>query len=84
MHNLYPVEVLSLALRAKGMALYELVQGAAGTANNYGVSVGISKIEYKIWTVSIAYNCIQLVLSYFSFPKPMDCHLKRLILCLRH
>jgi hypothetical protein len=69
MHNLYPVEILSLALRAKGMALYGLVQGAAGTANNYGISVGISKIGYKIWTVYIAYNCIQLVLSYFLFPE---------------
>ncbi|CZR67805.1 related to lactose permease [Phialocephala subalpina] len=69
MHNLYPVEILSLALRARGMALYGLIQGAAGTANQYGISVGINKIGYKIWTVFIAYNCIQLVLSYFFFPE---------------
>ncbi|KAH7309323.1 MFS sugar transporter-like protein [Rhexocercosporidium sp. MPI-PUGE-AT-0058] len=69
MHNLYPVELLSLHLRAKGMALYGLVQGAAGTVNNYGISVGINKIGYKIWVVYIGYNCIQLVLSYFIFPE---------------
>jgi MFS family permease len=69
MHNLYPVEILNLSLRAKGMALYGLVQGAAGTVSQYGISVGINKIGYKIWVVYIAYNSIQLVLSYFVFPE---------------
>ncbi|EKD20139.1 uncharacterized protein L3040_002188 [Drepanopeziza brunnea f. sp. 'multigermtubi'] len=69
MHNLYPVELLSLALRAKGMALYGLIQGAAGTVNNYGISVGINKIGYKIWVVYVGYNLVQLVLAYFIFPE---------------
>ncbi|KAJ5643964.1 uncharacterized protein N7484_006471 [Penicillium longicatenatum] len=69
MHNLYPVEVLSLALRAKGMGLYSLIQGGASAAQSYGISVGINKIGYKIWVVYIAYNSIQLVLSYFFFPE---------------
>lgn len=69
MHNLYPVELLSLTLRAKGMGLYGLIQGAAGTVQNYGISVGIQKIGYKIWCVYIVYNTIQLVLSYFIFPE---------------
>lgn len=68
-HNLYPVEVLSLALRAKGMGLYGLVQGAAGTVSSYGISVGIQKIGYKIWVVYIVYNTIQLGLSYLLFPE---------------
>lgn len=69
MHNLYPIEILSLALRAKGMGLYGLVQGAAGVVNTYGISVGINKIGYKIWVVYIVYNTIQLGLSYFIFPE---------------
>lgn len=69
MHNLYPVELLALVLRAKGMGLYGLIQGAAGTVQNYGISVGIQKIGYKIWVVYIVYNAIQLVLSYFIFPE---------------
>ncbi|KAK9481139.1 general substrate transporter [Lipomyces japonicus] len=69
MHNLYPVEILSLPLRAKGMALYGVIQGAAGTINTYGISVGISKIGYKIYTVFIVYNTIQLLLVYFLFPE---------------
>lgn len=60
-HNLYPVEILSLPLRAKGMGLYGVIQGAAGAIEAYGISIGISKVGYKIWVVYIAYNCLQLV-----------------------
>ncbi|KAF3924939.1 hypothetical protein ABW21_db0208833 [Orbilia brochopaga] len=69
MHNLYPVEILSLVLRAKGMGLYGLIQGAAGTVQSYGISVGINKLGYKIWCVYIVYNFLQLILSYFIFPE---------------
>lgn len=69
MHNLYPVEILSLALRAKGMGLYGLIQGGAGAVQSYGISVGIADIGYKIWVVYIVYNSIQLLLSYFLFPE---------------
>ncbi|KAL4794588.1 general substrate transporter [Aspergillus venezuelensis] len=69
MHNLYPVEILSLPLRAKGMGLYGLIQGGASAVQTYGISVGIDKIGYKIWVVYIAYNSLQLLLSYFIFPE---------------
>lgn len=69
MHNLYPVEILSLPLRAKGMGLYGLIQGAASAVQTYGISIGISKVGYKIWVVYIVYNTVQLILSYFAFPE---------------
>lgn len=69
MHNLYPIELLSLQLRAKGMGLYNFWQGACGTLNNYGISIGLQKLEYKIWVVFIVYNSIQLVAAYFLFPE---------------
>ena len=69
MHNLYPVELLALVLRARGMGFYGLVQGAAGTVQNYGISVGIEKLGYKIWCVYIVYNTLQLVAAYFIFPE---------------
>lgn len=69
MHNLYPVEILSLPLRAKGMALYSLVQAAAGVVQSYGISVGIAKVGYKIWVIYIVYNLIQLIVAYFVFPE---------------
>lgn len=69
MHNLYPVEVLSLPLRAKGMGFYNMVQGAAGVVQSYGISVGIAKVGYKIWVVYIVYNTLQLIAAYFIFPE---------------
>lgn len=60
-HNLYPVEILSLPLRAKGMGLYGVIQGACGAVEAYGISIGISKVGYKIWCVYIVYNALQLV-----------------------
>ena len=69
MHNLYPIEILSLPLRAKGMGLYGLIQGGAGAAQTYGISVGIAKVGYKIWVVYIVYNSVQLVLSWLFFPE---------------
>ena len=69
MHNLYPVEVLALPLRARGMGLYGIIQGAAGTVQQYGISIGFQKIGYKLWCVYVVYNLVQLVLSYFIFPE---------------
>lgn len=69
MHNLYPIEILSLPLRAKGMGLYSLIQGGASAVQSYGIGVGIAKVGYKIWVVYIVYNTVQLILSYFIFPE---------------
>ncbi|KAJ2907248.1 sugar transporter [Zalerion maritima] len=78
MHNLYPVELLSLPLRAKGMGLYAMVQGAAGVVNNYGISVGIDEVGYKIWVVFIVYNCLQLIAAYFLFPETSKLSLEQM------
>lgn len=69
MHNLYPVEILSLPLRAKGMGLYSAFQSAAGVVNTYAISLGIQQLGYKIWAVYIGYNLVQLIASYFIFPE---------------
>lgn len=78
MHNLYPVEILALVLRAKGMGLYGLIQGAAGTIQNYGISVGIDKLGYKIWCVYIVYNFLQLIVAYFVFPETFKLSLEEI------
>jgi hypothetical protein len=54
------------------MGLYGMIQGAAGTVQNYGISVGINKLGYKIWVVYIVYNCLQLVAAYFLFPETVS------------
>ncbi|KAF7531573.1 hypothetical protein G7054_g8724 [Neopestalotiopsis clavispora] len=78
MHNLYPVEILSLPLRAKGMGLYSMFQGAAGVVSNYAIALGISQLGYKIWAVYIGYNCVQLVASYFIFPETSQLSLEEI------
>ncbi|KAJ5158594.1 Major facilitator superfamily domain general substrate transporter [Penicillium coprophilum] len=78
MHNLYPIEILSLPLRAKGMGLYGLIQGAAGAVQSYGIGVGIQKVGYKIWVVYIVYNSIQLLLSYLFFPETSSLSLEEI------
>lgn len=69
MHNLYPVELLSLPLRAKGMAMYTMFQGAASAVHNYGISVGIGEIGYKIWVVYIVFNLCMVGMAYMWFPE---------------
>lgn len=81
MHNLYPVEILSLTLRAKGMGLYSLIQNAASTVQNYAISIGFQRIGYKLWTAYIAYNTIQLVLAYFIFPETSGLSLEEIDAC---
>lgn len=78
MHNLYPVEILSLALRARGMGVYSFIQGAAGSVQNYGIAVGISKLGYKIWAVYVVYNTLQLIASYFVFPETFGLSLEEI------
>lgn len=43
------------------MGLYGVIQGACGAIEAYGISIGISKVGYKIWCVYIVYNTLQLV-----------------------
>jgi hypothetical protein len=60
------------------MGIYGLIQGVAGTINNYGISVGIAELGYKIWCVYIVYNSIQLVLAYYLFPETKDLTLEEI------
>lgn len=43
------------------MGLYGVIQGACGAIEAYGISIGISKVGYKIWCVYIVYNLLQLI-----------------------
>lgn len=78
MHNLYPVELLSLPLRAKGMAMYTMFQGGASAVHSYGISVGIAKLEYKIWAVYIIFNTCMVGFSYMFFPETSKLNLEEI------
>jgi len=78
MHNLYPIEILSLTLRARGVGLYGVIQGVAGVVQSYGIGKGIQEVGYKIWVVYIVYNSLQLVASYFFFPETFQLNLEEI------
>ncbi|KAF9875385.1 hypothetical protein CkaCkLH20_07205 [Colletotrichum karsti] len=69
MHNLYPVELLSLPLRAKGMGVFAMFQAIAAVIHTYGIGIGVEKLGYKIWAVYIVYNFVQIFISYYIFPE---------------
>ncbi|TDZ61864.1 Lactose permease [Colletotrichum sidae] len=78
MHNLYPVELLSLPLRAKGMGVFAMFQAIAGVVHNYGIGIGVGKIGYKIWAVYIVYNFLQVIASYYVFPETSKLNLEEI------
>ncbi|OLN83399.1 Lactose permease 13 [Colletotrichum chlorophyti] len=78
MHNLYPVELLSLPLRAKGMGLFAMFQAIAAVIHNYGIGIGVGKIGYKIWAVYIVYNTLQVAASYYIFPETSKLNLEEI------
>ncbi|KAG7053081.1 sugar transporter [Colletotrichum scovillei] len=78
MHNLYPVELLSLPLRAKGMGLFAMFQAIAAVVHNYGIGIGVGKVGYKIWAVYIVYNFIQIIISYYVFPETSKLNLEEI------
>ncbi|KAL0932289.1 MFS sugar transporter [Colletotrichum truncatum] len=78
MHNLYPVELLSLPLRAKGMGLFAMFQAIAAVIHTYGIGIGVGKLGYKIWVVYIVYNFLQVIASYFVFPETSKLNLEEI------
>ena len=66
---LYPVEVISFEIRAKGMAFQSFFVNAAGMLNQYAWPVAIKDIQWKTYPIFIIWCAIQGVLAYFFFPE---------------
>lgn len=66
---LYPVEVLSFEMRAKGMAFSTLAVNAAGMLNQYAWPVSMEKIGWKTYIVFTIWDAIQVVIIYFLLPE---------------
>ncbi|ORY78255.1 lactose permease [Protomyces lactucae-debilis] len=62
---LYPVETLKFESRAKGMAFSSLAVNAASLMNQFAFPVALKNIQWKVYFVFIAWNCIQGVIAYF-------------------
>ena len=66
---LYPVEVLSFEMRAKGMAFSSLAVNAAGLLNQFAWPISLQQIGWKTYIVFTAWCFIQGMVIYFFLPE---------------
>lgn len=67
LQTLYAVECLENRTRAKGSGANFLFLNIAMVVNTYGISVGMEKIQWKLYLVYIAWICVEIVFIYFFF-----------------
>lgn len=66
---LYPVEVLSFEMRAKGMAFSNLAVNAAGLLNQFAWPVSMEKIGWRTYIVFTIWDAVQVAVVYFVLPE---------------
>ncbi|KAF9701620.1 hypothetical protein EKO04_001169 [Ascochyta lentis] len=66
---LYPVEVLSFEMRAKGMAFSALAVNAGGLLNQFAWPISLKDIGWKTYIVFTVWDAIQVVIFYFLLPE---------------
>lgn len=66
---LYPVEVLSFEMRAKGMAFSSLAVNAAGLLNQFAWPVALQKIGWKTYIVFMVWCAVQALIVYVFIPE---------------
>jgi len=66
---LYPVEVLSFELRAKGMAFCNLSVNAAGLLNQFAWPISLEQIGWKTYFVFMGWCAVQTAVFYFFLPE---------------
>ena len=64
---LYPVEVLSYEMRAKGMAINSMANSAAALVNQFGTANSLQNIGWKTYLVFTCWTAFQTVFSWFFF-----------------
>ncbi|KAJ9629501.1 hypothetical protein H2203_001875 [Taxawa tesnikishii (nom. ined.)] len=66
---LYPVEVLSFEMRAKGMAFSSLSVNAGGLLNQFAWPVALEKIGWHTYIIFIIWCAVQWAVFYFFLPE---------------
>ncbi|KAI9164190.1 Lactose permease-like protein [Paramyrothecium foliicola] len=62
---LYPAEILSNEIRAKGMAAQSFISGLAGFINMYATPVALGNIGWKTYTIFLVFHAVHWVMMYF-------------------
>ncbi|KAF4342168.1 lactose permease [Fusarium beomiforme] len=75
---LYPVEVLSYEIRAKGMAFSSLFTNAAMLVMQFGIPVALKNIAWKTYIVFCIWCVCQSIILYFLVPETKNRTLEEL------
>jgi MFS family permease len=75
---LYPVEVLSFEMRAKGMAFSSLAVNASGLLGQFAWPVALKDIGWKTYIVFILWDAVQSTVFYFCLPETKNRTLEEL------
>ena len=66
---LYPVEVLSFEMRAKGMAFSALAVNVGNLVNQFAWPISLAEIGWKTYIVFTIWDGIQFMVFYFLLPE---------------
>ncbi|KAK6453653.1 lactose permease [Scheffersomyces xylosifermentans] len=64
---LYPAEILSSEMRAKGMALFQITQGTASFINTYAAPVAMQNINYWYYVFFVFWDTFEVIIIYLYF-----------------
>jgi hypothetical protein len=67
LQTLYAVECFENRTRAKGSGINFLFLNVAIMVNTFGISVGIAKIQWRLYLVYIIWIVVEMVVVYFFF-----------------
>ncbi|EJT98561.1 sugar transporter [Dacryopinax primogenitus] len=67
MQPIYPGEVLSNDMRAKGMGIFQLTAGVASFVNTFAAPVALNNIGYWFYVFFVFWDCFEWIIVYFFF-----------------
>lgn len=67
MQPIYPAEVMSNDMRAKGMGTYKISGGAAGFVNTFVAPIALRHGRYWVYVFFVVWDCFELAFMYFFF-----------------
>ncbi|KAF9533254.1 general substrate transporter [Crepidotus variabilis] len=65
MQALYPAEVLSYEVRAKGLGFLGIISQLATLINTFGIPVALDKIKWKVYLIFLFWDIFEVIIIYF-------------------
>lgn len=67
MQPIYPAEVMSTEMRAKGMWLFQFTAGLASFVNTFAAPVALANIGYWFYVFFVFWDCSEFIFIYLFF-----------------